>query len=195
LTPTGVVGPLTVAALNGAGPAGSPSASPILSAPPLPWYEEANRHLGLRETAGAGTSSAIAAWLKRLKASWADDETPWCGTFVGWCIASTLPGEALPANPFAARNWLKFGIPCKPRRGAILVFSRPGQAWSGHVGFYAAEDREAFHVLGGNQSDAVTITRIRRDRILGARWPRTARAGAAGRIWAAGKTSLSTNEA
>ena len=30
-----------------------------------------------------------------------------------------------------------------------------------------------FHVLGGNPSDAVTIARIAKSRLLGARWPST----------------------
>ena len=30
------------------------------------------------------------------------------------------------------------------------------------------------HVLGGNQSNAVTVARIAKDRLLGARWPRSA---------------------
>jgi hypothetical protein len=50
------------------------------------------------------------------------------------------------------------------------VFSR-GSA--GHVGFAVGQDARALHVLGGNQSDAVTIARIDKSRLLGARWPAT----------------------
>ena len=161
----------------------------------LPWFEEARRHLGLRETAGKATNATISTWLKRLNASWGDDETPWCGTFVGWCIAATLTAEPLPANPFGARSWLAFGAPAKPQRGAVMVFSRPGSAWSGHVGFYAGEDGEAFHVLGGNQSDAVTIARIRKARLIGARWSRTAAPPSGATVAAPPKGSISSNEA
>jgi hypothetical protein len=35
------------------------------------------------------------------------------------------------------------------------------------------QDDTHFYVLGGNQSDAVTIARIAKSRILGARWPAT----------------------
>ena len=45
--------------------------------------------------------------------------------------------------------------------------------WTGHVGFYWAEDDEAYHILGGNQSNAVTITRMSKERFLKARWPST----------------------
>ena len=41
----------------------------------------------------------------------------------------------------------------------------------GHVGFYVGEDAVAYHVLGGNQGDAVTIARIARSRCVARRWP------------------------
>ena len=43
----------------------------------------------------------------------------------------------------------------------------------GHVGFAIGQDVAHFFVLGGNQSDAVTITRVTKSRLLGARWPAT----------------------
>jgi len=45
----------------------------------------------------------------------------------------------------------------------------------GHVGFYVGEDdrtvsgKPCYHVLGGNQSDAVTIARIDKDRMRACR--------------------------
>ena len=45
------------------------------------------------------------------------------------------------------------------------------QSWSGHVALYWAEDEDHYHILGGNQSDAVSITKIAKSRFLGARWP------------------------
>ena len=42
----------------------------------------------------------------------------------------------------------------------------------GHVGIYIAEDKDCYHVLGGNQSDAVTITRISKKRCFGIRRPK-----------------------
>ena len=52
------------------------------------------------------------------------------------------------------------------RRGSSL-----GAQGSGHVGLYVGEDYGAYHVLGGNQSDGVTITRIARDRCITIRRP------------------------
>jgi len=63
------------------------------------------------------------------------------------------------------------------------------------VGFYAGEDASAFHVLGGNQSDSVSIARVARTRLLGARWPATAPRIAGGITERVGGGALSTNEA
>jgi hypothetical protein len=49
-----------------------------------------------------------------------------------------------------------------------MVFERPG---GGHVGFYVGEDAAAYHVLGGNQGDSVTIARIEKQRCIARRWP------------------------
>ena len=53
--------------------------------------------------------------------------------------------------------------------GDVLVFARP--KGGGHVGLYVGEDETAFHVLGGNQSDAVSITRIAKTRCIAIRRP------------------------
>jgi uncharacterized protein (TIGR02594 family) len=149
--------------------------APKVGGVPLPWYDEGKAHLGLREARGRATNAEIAKWLKELDASWSDDETPWCGAFVGHCIAATLPDEPLPANPFGARNWGKFGVRCDPQVGAVMVFWRKSrQSGLGHVGFYAGEDGANFHVLGGNQSNSVSVAKVSKERFVGARWPKTA---------------------
>jgi uncharacterized protein (TIGR02594 family) len=101
-------------------------------------------------------------------------KTPWCGDFVETCIRMGLPKEpllgALGMNPYWARNWLLFGSDTKPVTGAVLIFARGS---GGHVGFAIGQDDTHFFVLGGNQSDAVTVARIAKSRLLGARWPAT----------------------
>ena len=44
-------------------------------------------------------------------------------------------------------------------------------ATAGHVGLYVGEDAAAYHVLGGNQSDKVCITRIAKNRLYAIRRP------------------------
>ncbi|WP_102958656.1 TIGR02594 family protein [Mangrovicella endophytica] len=165
----GIVGPVTRSKLFGGG-----SASMGLQ-PDLPWYEEARRFLGLKEVSGGGDNRTIMDWARDLDIAYSGDDVPWCGLFVAHCIGSTLPEEELPANPLGARSWRKFGRPCEPTKGCILVFWRESlTSYKGHVGFYAGQDDAAYYVLGGNQSDSVSITRISRTRLLDARWPTTA---------------------
>ena len=58
----------------------------------LSWISEARKHIGLRDIKGAKHNPTILAWLKYNKEStawWRDDETPWCGLFVGHCLGKT----------------------------------------------------------------------------------------------------------
>ncbi len=129
----------------------------------------------------------------------ADDETPWCGLFVAHCMGFSLPGEAQPANPFGARNWPEVRSldrdASRGRRPRLLARQQDG--WSGHVGFYAGERKSdgALHVLGGNQSNAVTEAWLDRGRLLGIRWPSTYPMPSSGRVVLTSAGKLSTNEA
>jgi len=139
---------------------------------PLPWITEATSALGRHE---ARDRSWLVDWLKRDGRSLGDPgKNPWCGDFVETSIRVALPDEpllgALGVNPYWARNWLLFGQEVKPTPGAVLVFARGS---GGHVGFAIGQDDTHLYVLDGNQSDAVTIARIAKSRLLGARWPST----------------------
>lgn len=164
----GIVGPRTSAALFS-------GAVPHSTNPLLPWLAEAENLIGTREFLGKRDNPAILDWADNLDIHYPGDETPWCGLFVAHCIGSTMPDEILPSNPLGARQWEKFGDPTAPRLGAVMVFWRGSRdGWTGHVGFYTGEDDSAYRVLGGNQSNSVCLTWISKDRLLKARWPRTA---------------------
>jgi uncharacterized protein (TIGR02594 family) len=170
LTPDGIVGPLTRSALFGAATAAPRPAETVPTE--MPWLIEADRLRGLKETPGRPSNPVIIDWAADMAVPYADDDVPWCGLFVGHCLRSALPEADLPANILSARSWLQFGTPVTPQLGAIMVFWRGAPSgWQGHVGFCWAEDDACFHILGGNQSDSVSITRIARQRLLGARSP------------------------
>lgn len=154
----GTVGPKTLEALN---------LVPVEPDAPI-WIDEARRYYGLHERKDAKALDKALG----LDAS----EIAWCGAFVGMVIAATLPNEPLPSNPLGSRNWLKFGRSILgPQIGAVAVFWRGSKdGWQGHVGFVVGHDKTHLHILGGNQSDAVTVSRIAKDRLLGYREPLTA---------------------
>lgn len=172
LSPDGIVGAKTAAKLfKGPVPATAQFETPAT----MPWLQTAFELMGTREIPGKGSNEAILGWARDLEiVSYNDDDIPWCGLFVAHCVGSQLPEESLPNNPLGARAWERFGQKTTPQLGAVMVFWRGSKTSGlGHVGFYWAEDEEAYHILGGNQSNAVTVTRLAKSRFLQARWPAT----------------------
>ncbi|QYY33781.1 TIGR02594 family protein (plasmid) [Cupriavidus pinatubonensis] len=172
LTVDGIVGPKTAMALFHDAP---PAPKKFDVPDSLPWLQTAFDLIGTRQKPGHGSNEAIIGWTTPLGIlNYNDDDIPWCGLFVAHCIGSQLPEEALPNAPLLARAWRKFGREITAQLGAVMVFWRNSPTGTlGHVGFYWAEDDEAFHILGGNQSDAVSVTRIAKQRLICARWPST----------------------
>ncbi len=186
----GIVGPKTAEKL------GITSLPGKLDDVGLVWFQEARRLLGLTEGRGSTNNPTLLNWAKDEGIAYTSDDIPWCGLFVAHCIGATLSTEPLPSNPLGARSWIKFGGPTQAQPGAVMVFWRESKAsGKGHVGFYAGEDDEAYHTLGGNQSDSVSIARVAKDRFLGARWPATVVMGTQGSVTVKSGDGLSTNEA
>lgn len=166
----GIIGPQTLAALF---PTASAPASG-LDDPQLVWFQEARRLLGTREKPGVGNNPTILDWAGDQGIQYKSDDIPWCGLFVGHCIAATLGNEPTPSGLLRARAWERFGIASPATPGTVLVFWRKSiGSGLGHVGFYAGEDDSAYRVLGGNQSDSVSLAWIAKDRLVAARWPAT----------------------
>ncbi len=157
------------------------------------WIDIAREYIGLEEIPGPRTNATIRGWLERLKAWWRDDETPWCGAFVAYCL--DVAGFDIPKYWMRAREWATWGTELSsPVPGCIVVFSRQG---GGHVGFVVGRDAAGnLIVLGGNQGNRVSLATFTRNRVLAYRWP-----GATpptGQLWLpviAGNSKPSTNEA
>jgi uncharacterized protein (TIGR02594 family) len=190
----GIVGPATAAKLFKGPP---PPADPLTIPSSMPWLQCAFQLIGTREHPGSGSNEAILGWAHDLEiTSYSDDDIPWCGLFVAHCVGCQLPEEHLPASPLGARQWEHFGLNTNPQLGAIMVFYRESRtSGKGHVGLYWAEDDEAYHILGGNQSDSVRVSRIQKGRLLAARWPVNAPAPTGIRRQAERNGKISANEA
>lgn len=112
---------------------------------------------GTFEVAGPVDNAVLLGWAKEtwLARIYTTDRIPWCGLFMA--IVAKRAAKLVMEGPLWARNRAKFGTPTDwAQLGDILVFRR--RQGSDHVGRYVGEDYGAFHGLGGNQSDGVTIT-------------------------------------
>jgi uncharacterized protein (TIGR02594 family) len=181
-----------------------------LAAEPAPrMLVEALKEFGVMEAPGTADNPRILGWQRELQSAgfgrdyggfYDADAIPWCGLFMA-VIAHRANTERRPErNPpklyLSALAWTTFGkaVPkASAALGDVLVFKRSG---GGHVGLYVGHDASAFHVLGGNQSDRVTISRLSKQRLVAVRRPAYLAQPANVRPIALGSSgSLSVNEA
>lgn len=151
-----------------------PNAYAWLNAEPGPRIlKEFLKVYGTAEQPGPGSNPAILAWAKAvgLDRYYRDDGIAWCGLAMAYVAGQAGWDNAPRGNSLLARNWLYWGNPANvPMLGDVLVFWRGSPGGSkGHVGVYVGEDAGAFHVIGGNQEDMVSIRRFSRKRFLQAR--------------------------
>lgn len=142
---------------------------PNPNAEPL-WLQVARDELGEHEIAGSKDNPRIVEYHNYTSLDASDDETSWCSSFVNYCMARAGQKRT---NSAMAKSWLKWGVPlAEPRLGCVVVMWRGSPSLStGHVGFWLSEDKDTFKMLGGNQSDQVSIATQPKSRILAYRWP------------------------
>jgi len=137
--------------------------------------QEALNLYGVTEIVGKGSNATIIGWRDELNhagakvAGYSNDDIPWCGLFAAIVVLRARSAGEVVNEPLWALNWANFGVK-SPQAGLgdILAFQRNG---GGHVGFYIAEDSTCYHVLGGNQSNKVCITRVEKNRCKAIRRP------------------------
>ena len=122
---------------------------------------------GIKEIAGPSSHPQILAWLKRTESLYPTDLTiddskyAWCGVFVGnMVLDERATHPALPAPPKyfqAAANWKAWGTAVEfknAQRGDVVVLTRPGGY---HVAILSGITHDGIKVIGGNQSDSLSI--------------------------------------
>jgi len=128
---------------------------------------EAVKLLGTKEVVGKQHNPVILGWAKELglEKVYTADEIPWCGLAIAY--ACHKAGVTVVDKPLWALSWAKWGTKVsEPMLGDILTFKRDG---GGHVGIYVGEDKDCYHVLGGNQGNAMSVSRIVKSRLYQAR--------------------------
>lgn len=130
---------------------------------------------GIKETPGAKAHEQILNYIKSVssyskdKKFWSDEYVAWCSCFVNWCVTSS---GFVGTDSGLARSWLKWGTKIsEPQEGDIVVFSRGNSKIYGHVAFFRKYTKLGVmvEVLGGNQSDALTVAEYPRFKVLGYR--------------------------
>lgn len=134
----------------------------------LAWIDEAHQYVGLTEIKGSRHNKTITKWLQTLGAWWTDDETPWCGVFTAHCL--TVAGRTIPKHWYRAKAYADYGmVLTRPAFGCLGVMSRTG---GGHVCFVIGETTgDCLVVIGGNQSNQVSIATYPRSRFSHFVWP------------------------
>ena len=156
---------------------------------------QAVKQLGVKEIVGRTHNPVIMGGAEELglKKVYTEDEIPWCGLFIAHCCHAA--GLDVVERPLWALNWAKYGNKVdEPMLGDILTFKRNG---GGHVGIYVGEDATYYHVLGGNQNNSVSVSRIAKSRLHQARrtaW-KVAQPASVRKVHLEAKGTITTNEA
>lgn len=136
----------------------------------------AKSYLGTKGFEGPADNPKIMEMYNSVGHDWVEhDEVAWCAAFVGHCLEKSGLRSSRKLN---ARSYLTWGEKVtgieQAREGDIIVFTRGSSSWQGHVAFFLKAAGNLVEVLGGNQSNAVTVARYSKTKILGIRRPITA---------------------
>jgi uncharacterized protein (TIGR02594 family) len=113
--------------------------------------EIARGQIGQSEIQGSQDNARIVAYHDTTSLGADDDETPWCASFVNWCIESAgIQGT----DDARAISWADWGQASELTPGAVVVI-RNTASGQNHVGFYVDGQEGNLTLLGGNQSDTV----------------------------------------
>lgn len=134
------------------------------------WLTKARELVGLKEIVGSQHERKILDFFAEAgHPEIHDDETAWCAAFANAMLRRAGYAGTGALN---ARSFLNWGTKLsQPKLGCIVVFKRGNSSWQGHVAFFIADRGSTVEVLGGNQGNAVSITRMSKADVLGYRWP------------------------
>ena len=128
----------------------------------------ARSYLGLKEIGVTNKNPTIDAWAQTLSGKWLIGQ-PWCGTFMAQVFKEAGLSTKVPKEFFRAKAWETAGTKLdKFAYGCVVAFTRDG---GGHVGIVVGKTKSGtLKVLGGNQSNAVTIQDFDPKRVTSYRW-------------------------
>lgn len=140
--------------------------------------------LGVQEIPGPKSNPIILKFAEDIgvKSIYKNDDTSWCAlshNAVALRSGKKIFGYKDKYDLLRALAFQKNGVEInkdewqvvekdKAMLGDSLIFQRPG---GGHIGMYIGESKTHFYVMGGNQNNMYSITRISKDRLVAVRRP------------------------
>lgn len=110
------------------------------------YYNIAVAELGVREIEGPKSNPRIEEYQTAAGYNAKQDDVPWCGSFVSWCMKKAGVKYRF-ATAAQAADWANWGKAVKtPSVGTVMV-------WPHHVGFFAGwvdKAKGSFRLLSGN---------------------------------------------
>ena len=133
-------------------------------------FDIAKTYIGTVEGPGPENNPVVMEMYASVGHDWVEhDSVAWCAAFVGHCIEKA---GLRSTRKLTARSYLDWGIPVAvhdAQPGDIGVIPRGSSSWQGHVFFIDRIEGAWVWGLGGNQSDAVNVTRYPVSKLLGVR--------------------------
>jgi uncharacterized protein (TIGR02594 family) len=144
-----------------------PTETPLEGSQELGWVKIAQIELDRGVEAGRDTSR-IEQYHTTTRGDPASDSVPWCSSFVNFCVEEAgFEGT----KSRRARSWLEWGVDAGEFVPGCIVVLKRGTPPKGHVGFYVGRESGRVRLLGGNQSEKVSIASFDIDRVIGKRLP------------------------
>lgn len=140
---------------------------------------------GIQEIPGPTSNPVILNWAKTIGAPdwYNNDDQAWCALVMNRVLmAAQQPMSGTGFALLRAQSFEHYGeeLLGPPALGCLMVFKRPAGY---HVGLYLGERKDAYRILGGNQSNAINKTWIEKGRLIAQRWPEGVPVENVGRIW------------
>lgn len=135
-----------------------------------PWAMWGLGEMAVFEAEGSKDHPRIVWYHSFTSAGAAPDSVAWCSSYVNAGMQTCgYPGT----RNKTASSWLRYGVPYKLCIGGILVFGKsdPDAKGTGHVGWCVGWSDEWVLVLGGNQSQRVSVARRPIKSLLDVRMP------------------------
>ena len=133
-------------------------------------FDIARSYIGTTEAPGPADNPVIMEMYASVGQTHVEhDSVAWCAAFVGHCLEKA---GIRSTRELTARSYLDWGLPVEvpdAQQGDIGVISRGSSRWQGHVFFIDRIEGQWVWGLGGNQDDAVNVTRYPVAKLLGVR--------------------------